>query len=176
MPRIPYLPEATSEPADIVSAMRARRGGRINEADRIILHAPEFARGFNILMGDVRGSLSLPDDLRELAIIAVGVLNASDYEVEKHMPVYLQGGGTAEKLDALKDIEAASRNAQLFNAAERTILRLTLEMTRDVIVCEETFQAARELFPGTRQLVEMIGVIASYNMASRILVAFQVEP
>lgn len=177
MARIPYKPVDETEPADVVAAMRERRGGQLNEADRMVLHAPAFARGFNLLMGAVRRELSLDADLRELAILGVGVLNGSRYEVAKHVPEYLKAGGRQEKLDALLgDMAAAAVNEALFTTPERMVLQLTLEMTRDVKVSDATFAAARDILPGDQQLVELVGVIASYNMASRILVAMDVEP
>ena len=48
-------------------------------------------------------------------------------------------------------------------------------MTRKVRVDDATFAAVRESL-GEQQTVELVGVIAAYNMVSRFLVALGVDP
>jgi alkylhydroperoxidase family enzyme len=48
-------------------------------------------------------------------------------------------------------------------------------MTRHVAVADATFEAALAAL-GPRAVVELVGVIATYNMVSRFLVALGVEP
>ena len=175
MPRIPYLPEDFAEPRDVTDSMRARRGGRLNEADRTVLHAPRLARGWNIIARTVRHELGLPDKLRELVIIGIGVLNGSLFEVKKHAPEFLKGGGTQAQLQALERFEEASANVALFNELERAVMRLTIEMTRSVRVSDATFAAVQRLLGTNEAVVEMVGTIAMYNMVARFLVALQVE-
>ena len=67
MPRIPYLPKDLAEPADVVTAVRKRRGGVLSELDRMLLHSPAFALGWNSHLGAVRTGLTLNGRLRELA-------------------------------------------------------------------------------------------------------------
>ena len=66
------------------------------------------------------------------------------------------------------------KNDKLFDEAERATLALTVEMTRNIKVSEATMTRVMKLLP-TDQLVELIGTIAGYNMASRFLVATGVE-
>jgi alkylhydroperoxidase family enzyme len=58
--------------------------------------------------------------------------------------------------------------------SERATLALTLEMTRSIKVSDATLKRVRGLLP-LDQVVELIGTIAGYNMASRFLVATGVE-
>jgi len=53
---------------------------------------------------------------------------------------------------------------------------LTIEMTRHVQVADSTFAALRAALPHERDVVEIVGVIATYNMVSRFLVALGIEP
>ena len=62
-----------------------------------------------------------------------------------------------------------------FDPTQRAVLRLALEMTRDVEVADATFSAAQRALGDDRHLFELIGVIAAYNMVSRILVAVGVR-
>jgi alkylhydroperoxidase family enzyme len=49
-------------------------------------------------------------------------------------------------------------------------------MTRSVKVSDATFAEARARLGGERQMIELVGVIATYNMVSRFLVALEVAP
>jgi alkylhydroperoxidase family enzyme len=88
----------------------------------------------------------------------------------------MKAGGTAAQIEALYDFEAAADKSDVFDAAERAVIRLTLEMTRKVQVSESTFAAVRTALPDDQSLVELVGVIAAYNMVSRFLVALEIEP
>jgi len=176
MPRIPYLPADLAEPAEIVAAVRARRGGRLLNLDRMLLHSPSFTRGWNAHLGAVRRELTLEPRLRELAICAVAALNEDVYEHQQHAPEFLAAGGSAAQLEALRDPEAAARDGALFGAAERAAIRLAIEMTRQLRVSDATFTDVRAALPGERQVVELVGVIATFNMVSRFLLALGVDP
>jgi alkylhydroperoxidase family enzyme len=63
----------------------------------------------------------------------------------------------------------------VFDTAERATIRLTIDMTNEVKVSDLSFQAVRMALPDQRQLVELVGVIAAYNMVSRFLVALGVD-
>ena len=64
----------------------------------------------------------------------------------------------------------------MFDSIERAAILLTIEMTRKVEVSDATFAAVRATLPNEQQVVELVGVIATYNMVSRFLVALGVEP
>jgi alkylhydroperoxidase family enzyme len=174
MPRIPYRKEEDPEIGDLVTAIRGRRKGKLINLDRMLLHSPPFAQGWNALLGAVRRSLELSPRIRELAICAVARLNKAEYEWYQHAPEFLAAGGPQSQLDALADVDAATRNTKLFDEGERAALLLTLEMTRYVEVGNATLERARRIF-GDRPLVELVGTIATYNMVSRFLVALGVD-
>lgn len=174
MPRLPYRNEEDPQVADLVTAIKTRRKGKLLNLDRMLLHSPPFAQGWNALLGSVRRSLELPPRLRELTICAVARLNKADYEWVHHAPEFLEAGGQSQQLDALNDVDAATRNTKLFDETERAALQLAVEMTRYVEVGNATLERARKIL-GDRQLVELVGTIAAYNMVSRFLVALGVD-
>jgi alkylhydroperoxidase family enzyme len=176
MPRIPYLTDAQAQPPDLVAAIRTRRGGTLLNLDRMLLHSPALAQGWNAHLGAVRTGLGLEAKLRELAICGVAVLNDAEYEFFQHAPEYVKAGGSEAALQALRHFESAGDNDALFNATERAVMKLTLEMTRNVAVSDQTFAAARVALGNEQHLVELAGVIATYNMVSRFLVALGVHP
>lgn len=163
------------QPAAVLEQILARRGaaGLLN-LDRILLHSPPLAEGWNLYVGKVRREFQLPDKLRELATCVVAILNGAEYEMHHHAPLWIKSGATAQQLAALRRLEQGTELAE-FDAAEQAVIRLTMEMTRNVRVTEATLRAAREHLPDDRQLVELIAVVATYNMVSRFLVATGVE-
>ncbi len=172
---IPYVGDAQAGPPDLVASIRARRpGGRLLNLDRMLLHSPAYAKAWNTMFGTIRGQLSVPPRLRELAIMAIGALNRADYEWAQHEPEFLKAGGTRAQLAALRDVAAASRDTRLFDEPERATLALTTEMTRDVRVKKATLRRIRAVLPDD-QVVELVGTIAGYNMVSRFVVATGVE-
>lgn len=176
MPRIDFVPENLAEPKEIVDAVRKRRGGGLLLLDRMLLHSPNLAAGWNAYLGAVRTQLSLPDKLRELAICGVAALNGAEYEFVHHVPHLLKAGATQAQADALRDMARAASDSLLFDDDECAVLQLTLEMTRDVAVKDATFTRAKAAVGGTQKAVELVATIAAYNMVSRFLVALDVQP
>jgi len=176
MPRIPYQPADVAEPREIVDAVRRRRGGELLNLDRMLLHSPAFAKGWNAFLGEVRGGLELPARLRELAICLVALLNGAEYEYLHHAPEFIKAGGTEAQLDALRRYEFAEGDTALFDDAERAVIAFTREMTVQVQVSDAVFNDARSALKNDQLLVELAGVIAAYNMVSRFLVALGIGP
>jgi len=162
---------------DLVAQIRARRGGVLLNLDRTLLNSPPLALGWNGYLGAVRRELLLPAKLRELAICAVAVLNRADYEWEQHVPEWLRAGAGQDQVRALRASAEDFENSDAFDAVEKAVLQLTLEMTRRVQVSEPTFERIRQaLGYRKREIVELVGVIATYNMVSRFLVALEIDP
>ncbi len=175
MPRIPFVPADLSEPADVVAAIRARRGGELLHLDRMLLNSPALASGWNGYLRAVRNDLGLDPMLRELAMCVVAVINGAEYEFTQHAPHFLKAGGTQAQVAGMRDPDAALRDPTLFDATARAALALTIEMTRTVKVSDATFDAVRARL-SDQHCVELVGVIATYNMVSRFLVALGIEP
>lgn len=179
MPRIPYLTDEQAGPPALVDAIRARRGGELLNLDRLLLYSPPVAEGWNQMMGRVRRDLALSPLLRELAMCAVAVLNGADYELHHHAPLYLEAGGTEAQLAAIGRLRASPEAVLaegVFDATQQAALALVVQSTRQVAVDDAVFAAARAALADDRLVFELVAVVASYNMVSRILVAFGVTP
>lgn len=176
MPRIPYQPQDISEPREIVDDIRSRRRGQLLNLDRMLLHSPPFAKGWNDLLRQVRGKLTLPARLQELAICAVAALTCADYEFAHHAPEFLKAGGSEAELEVLRNFTGIGEELLVFDAKERVVLNLVTEMTLNIQVEDHTFAAVQAELPNQQQLVELIGIIATYNMVARYLEALQIEP
>ena len=167
---VPYVQDDKAGPPDLVQAIKSRRPeGQLWNLDRMLLHSPKFAQAWNTMFGTIRNQLSLPGNLREIAIMAIGVMNKADYEWHAHEPEFIKAGGTQEQLAALKKLDP-----QPFNDVEKAVLELTIEMTRDVQPKQATIEKVRKAI-GDDQYVELAGTIAGYNMVSRFVVATGVE-
>jgi len=175
MPRIVYQPENLTEPAALVDAIRARRGGHLLHLDRMLLHSPPLAAGWNGYLKAVRAELTLDPRLRELAMCTVASLNGAHYEFHHHAPEFLRSGGTEQQVEALRHPEQALQQTNLFDDTAQAALRMTIEMTRQVDVSDDTFSAVHAAL-GDRGTVELVAVVATYNMVSRFLVALGIEP
>ena len=169
---IPYQP---ADLADLVAAIRKRRGGELLNLDRMLLHSPPFARGWNAFLGAVRSELDLAPKLRELAICVVAVINGADYEFNQHAPLFVRAGGTEAQLQALRTPTEVQKSNH-FDALGKAVVALTIAMSRDIVVPEPLIAELRERLPSDRELIELIGTIAAYNMVSRFLVATGVTP
>ena len=167
---IPYLADDKLGPPELVESIKSRRpGGKLLNLDRVLLHSPNFTKGWNTMFAAIRSQLALPGKLRELPILAIAVLNKAEYEWLQHEPEFVKAGGTPAQLKALRTLDPTP-----FDKTERAALQLTIEMTRDVQPKQATVDAIRKLLPDD-QVVELVGTIAGYNMVSRFLLATGVE-
>lgn len=174
-PRIPYVSIDVKEPIELVESIRKRRRGNLINLDRMLLHSPPFAHGWNIFLQNVRENLSVNAKLKEICICVVAVLNKAKYEFLHHAPELIKAGGTTIEIQALKYVGQLNFSWNIFNILECHIIILTVCMTRSIHVPECVLSCLRELL-GNQVVVELVGVIATYNMVSRFLVALGVTP
>lgn len=178
--RIPdWTPALKPQPQELVDAILARRGGELINLDKALLWSEPLARGWNVYLKAVRSELPTSRKLRELGICTVALLTGAAYEYHHHAPDFLAHGGTQAELDALDRVLAKNpRETQAepaLGAIEKIVIQYAAQMTLDVKVSDEVFNALREHFD-TTQLVELTSAIATYNMVARFLVALGVSP
>jgi AhpD family alkylhydroperoxidase len=172
MARLPLLsPDTPGVDAELVRAVKLRRGGALLNLDRALLHSAPLARGWNAYLGAIRGACVLDGALRELGILLVALLNRAPYEFAQHEPVARREGVAPDKIAAL----AAWSESPVFTARERAVLAYTQAMTLHVQVAQPLFDALHEWF-NPREIVELTATIAAYNMVSRFLEALGIEP
>jgi len=161
------LPD-TEGAGEIAHRIRARRGGDLHPLDRMLLHSPQLADGWNSLLGAIRERLQLPPDIREMVILRIAVLNRAAYEWAAHEPGARRAG--------LGDAELAEvrREKPELDACRRRVIAYTDAMTRDIEVPDDLFDALRADFTDA-ELVELTATVAAYNMVSRFLVALDVR-
>lgn len=168
-PRLPLAPEDGAT-ADL---LRSRRGGQLSDLDRLLLHSPTVAEGWNALLGALRSGTTLPADLRELIILRVAVLNGAAFEWTAHEPIARRAGLDDARLAALRSPDAGG--APFWTPVQRAVLAFTDASTTSVTVPEPVFSALHEHFD-ERGIVEVIATVGGYAMVSRFLVALEVPP
>jgi alkylhydroperoxidase family enzyme len=171
MARLDFVNEGSPDiDGELLRSIRARRGGQLLNLDRQLLHSAPLARGWNSLMGAIRGEMRLDGALRELVILRVAVLNRAPYEFAQHAPLALAEGLSQGQVDAVQ----AWPDSALFDARDRDVLAYADAMTLRVQVPQPLFDALRTHLD-ERQIVELTATVASYNMVSRFLEALQIE-
>ena len=178
--RIPdWNPALKAQPQELVNAILARRGGTLMNLDKALLWSEPLARGWNVYLKAVRTELPTSRKLRELGICTVALLTGAMYEYKHHAPDFLTAGGTQAELDALDTLVKADPRSNAahpaLGAVEQLVIQYAAQMTLDVKVTDELFNALRQHFD-TTQLVELTSAIATYNMVARFLVALGVSP
>ena len=152
--RIPdWTPEAKPQPAVLVDAILARRGGQLINLDKALLWSEPLARGWNTYLKAVRTELPTSRKLRELGICTVALLTGARYEYHHHAPDFLAAGGTQAERDALDRVVAAdARQASdpALGEGEQLVVRYAAQMTQDVTVDDALFDALRRHFDTTR--------------------------
>eukprot|EP00624_Nannochloropsis_granulata_P004754 evm.model.NODE_3380_length_15587_cov_23.568743.4 len=181
VPRVSYLSNDDFHVQDPEAAAKivARRQGNLLNLDRVLMHAPAVAQGWNAMFGSLRSGLQLMDGrLRELVILRVAVLNRAYYEYFQHYPVFLAEGGTAAEAEALGDWRGEGARG-FFGDRDKAVLAYVDEMTRHVQVQQATAEALRAVLPvenAESYMVELTALCAGYNMVSRFLEALQLTP
>ncbi len=173
MARLPYL-----NPEDVPAEYRAQFEEQLKVPGRQAIHimkvlanAPALMPKFSAMGNALLAGSGLDPKLRELALEAVGIASGCEYEYVHHWNIALKRAGVPrEQLVALPEFETSP----LFNGGERAVIRYAMEATRNVKVSDATFAGVRELL-GDPQLMELVLVVAFYNMVVRILDPLKVE-
>jgi 4-carboxymuconolactone decarboxylase len=168
VPRVPLLPGDADD--DLAKTIRARRGGQLATLDRILLHSPPIAEGWNTMFAAIRTKTTLADDLRELAMLRVASLNGDLHNWGWHVPIAREAGITDAEIDGLRDWRAVTT----FTDVQRAVLAYAEVMTVDVSVPDDVFSGVRRHL-SDRDLVELTATIGAYNLVSRFLVAMKIE-
>ena len=134
-----------------------------------LTQTPDLLDGFLTYANALRGSVLNPC-LRELAILTVGHITSSEYEVAHHQSHGLKAGASREQLAAVPQFESSS----LFDAREKAVMAFAKESTLRVDVSAAAWQeAARHL--SEPEMIALTLVVAWYNSGVRIMGALKIE-
>lgn len=166
MSRIPYF-DIELAPDVIKEQLKTRKPLNIY---RMLAHATTVAPGF-LMMG--RGLLresELDPQLRELAILRVGILGGASYEIHQHKRVAASVGISDAKIEAIREGAAAP----IFSDLERLVLAFTDEVVCNVKAGDALFDDLLKRL-NHRQMAELVLTIGFYMMVCRFLENFEVD-
>ncbi len=172
MARIPYLhredlPEVERRIFDRLERERAVPTGNLFLA---LAHVPNVLGQFLSYADEIRHGTKLDPKLRELAILTVGDVVGSEYEVLHHHRHGLAAGVREEQLKHIAEFETSPH----FNEEERAIMAFAKESTLKVNVEQSTWDRAA-LFLDQRRMMELIVNIGWYNSGVRIMGAIKID-
>jgi 4-carboxymuconolactone decarboxylase len=131
----------------------------------ILLRSPEMANAAQLLGLEVRFKSSVPRKLSELAmLITVRHWNVQ-FEWYAHSRSSLAAGISPSTIDAIK---VGTRPAAM-PTDEATIYTFCTELLKTTRVSDATYQSAKTLLGGERGVVDLIGLVAYYQMAAMLL-------
>jgi alkylhydroperoxidase family enzyme len=168
-PRVPLLPvgeaKAAADEAGVPNYMAELA------IFQVLLNHPTLARVLNDLLATMLWHGKLDTRLRELAIMRIGWLTASDYEWTQHWRVALGLGVSAADLVGVQNWQAHNG----FGPAERAVLAATDDVVRDGAVSADSWAACeRELGPDPAVLIELVTAIGAWRMIASILRSLKV--
>jgi alkylhydroperoxidase family enzyme len=166
MARIPYanIDQAAAEYKALLSKRPALN------LYRMLPHAGPAAVGFLQLGGALLGQNELDSTLREIAVLRVGLLSKSQYEVHQHRQVARKVGLADHKVAALE----LGADISVLDERERFVLEFTDQVFHHVKADGTMFKRAQNFF-SERQLSELVLTIGFYMMVCRFLENFEVD-
>ena len=170
MAHLPYADLSVPELQPLVQRIVAERG-HVLHLYQMLMHSPPLAEGWLHYLTQVRQKLNLDGALRELVIMQIAHLNGAPYEAEQHAPIALREGLVPAQLAALPHWQATG---DVFSPLQQAALALAATMTSDIPAGAEQRLDLQALL-GEREVVELVGTIAAYNMVSRFLEALNIH-
>jgi len=138
---------------------------------QVLLRHPTLARAVYDLLATMLRNGALDRRLRELAIMRIAWLTASDYEWTQHWRVALDLGVPVDDLLGVREWHAHN----VFGAAEQAVLAATDDIVRDGVVGPDTWGACERMFGADRAvLIELVTAIGAWRMISSILQSLEV--
>lgn len=166
MARIEY-PQIESLPAETQEALRKIRSINVF---KLAAWADSLAPSFFAFVTDIFAKTALDPKLRQIAILRVGHLCNSRYELHQHEKLARIVGLSEEEIGAVAD----GRNLSALDERCRAIAAFADEMTNEIRVSDATFDRVRA-FLSEKQLTELALITGFYSAICRFLETMDVE-
>src|SRR6202022_355684 len=161
------LTPAQKEWADMIAAP-PRNAKFTGPPYRAYIRNPDLAPRLSALSEYLRWNTSLPPRLSELAILITARQWTAQFEWFAHYPLALKGG-----LDqAVAGDLAGEKPPDNMKDDEAALYDLVMALYRDKKVTDSVYKAALDKF-GERGIMDIIGIIGYYDIASMTLITMQ---
>ncbi|MET7698783.1 MULTISPECIES: carboxymuconolactone decarboxylase family protein [unclassified Streptomyces] len=158
-------PDLSALPAELQEAVTAH--GSLN-VFRMIMHSPALAPGMLALGDAVLQQNSLPDTLRELAIVRVGHAYGAAYELHHHENIARRVGLGEEAIAA-----AGTGSAKELSAPEAAVLAATDRLLTRHTLDDAARDEALEILT-VNQLADLVITVGFYQLVCGFLNTFEV--
>ncbi len=171
MTRVSYVEKDQADPKLKEAFQRIEeRGQTVLNLFKVMANCPHIGLNFLRLGNSILTGEEVPANIRELAILRVGVLAQSKYEVTQHIAIGLRCGVRQKQID---DLAKWSKSKE-FDDRERAVLQYTDEVAQNIKVKDGTFITLKKYF-SDHAIVELTTTIGYYGMVCRILVGLQID-
>lgn len=169
MARVKYLRRSESANQPIFDRLERERKLPTANIFLALTQTPDLLDGFLTYANALRSS-PLSPRLRELAILTVGHLTKSRYEVAHHQSHGLKAGLSQVQLDAVPLFETSPH----FTNQEKAVMAFAKESTLKVDVAEKTWATVAD-FLNEPECIALVLVVAWYNSGVRIMAGLDIE-
>jgi 4-carboxymuconolactone decarboxylase len=153
-------PEQRTMIEHVVTGERASTGGPFN----VLLRSPQMGDAAQQLGAQVRFHSSLPNRLKEMAILIVARHWTSHYEWYAHKRLALEAGLPPAMVEAIRSRQTPAGMAP----QQKALYDFERELLDTHQVSDPTFRAAVAAF-GERGVVDLIGLMGYYHLVSMAL-------
>lgn len=174
MPR--YLPvqlDAANEDIKRVYAQMEQDIGFVPNFIKTLAHSGNFLESVAALYRDLMGETGLSERLRQLTILKTCQLNKCKYMVGLHTELAKKEGWTAEQIQTMSGDYDSSDD---FNYYEKEVLRLAELISVEPDEIQDTYWTQLDNHFTSDQVVELVTLIAFFNMINRVILSLQIEP
>lgn len=173
MPRLPEMLDRDALPADKreIHDYLAKTRGAVRLPFSAVLNNPELTYRIAHLGSYIRFDSTLPEDVRELAILSAAREVDARFEWAGHVRLAKELGISDATIDAIAGRKALAS----FSDHETLPIGAARELLHDHKLSDATFNAAHALF-GDSGVVELLGTIGYYSLMGCLLNGLQIEP
>ena len=140
---------------------------------RMLAGSPSMFQPLTRVFSAYLNNGKLHPELREIAILRVGFLLNSHYELFNHKRAARVIGMQQERIDAVLSDEAVAND--LFSEQEKIVIQFVDEVIEQGAATEPTFREAEQSL-STAELIELSVVIGVYTLVSQLCATFEIEP
>jgi 4-carboxymuconolactone decarboxylase len=156
--------ELDDEQRRVAAAIRSGPRGGLSGPFVPLLHAPMLADRVQSLGAHLRFQCSLPEDLKELAIIVTARHWTAQFEWYFHRPLALAAGISDDIVAAI----AEDRRPDDLSPVRAAVYDFCIELHEEARVSAPTFQRALDHLDRGR-LIELIGLCGYYTLIAMVL-------
>lgn len=160
----------TEAQREIAARIAAPPRGAVRGPYLALIHSPGLCEKFEAMGRFVRFECSVPERLRELAILIVACRWKAEYEWFAHAQLAERAGLAPASIEAIRN----GQQPVFADADERVVHDFAYELVHTGRVTDATYSAARDRF-GETTVVDLVGLLGNYTAIALVLNAFEVE-